>query len=109
MGAWAISLIAAVLLVLAAPASASEFKSTEYPADVLGEQEGPQELGSGIEITEQGSSPQFLEVEVALTGIHYLKLKDGLICPLNGTGTGTDGALASMPRSGRSWKKCRLT
>lgn len=181
-GAWAIFLIATTSLVLTASASASEFKATEYPADVVGEQESPssaslsfggvtvkcseflltgdlveegemqlevfptfsgcmasglsatiamegcgfrgrpsplevelscelnakitvatltceieitreQELGSGIKITEQGSSPQFLDVEVALTGIHYKKLKDGLICPLNGVGTGTDGAL----------------
>ena len=180
-GACAIFLIAAGSLALTASAFASEFKATEYPADVVGEQESPssaslsfagitvkcsefllvgdlveegetqlevfptfsgcmasglsatiamegcgfrgrpspleveltcelnakikvttltceieitreQELG-GIEITEQGSSPQFLEVEVALTGIHYLKLKDGLICPLSGTGTGTDGTL----------------
>jgi hypothetical protein len=55
-------------------------------------QVGSQEGLSGVEYVDNtGHSPVDVTVNLSVTGIKYNKVKDGIGCPLNGTGEKSDG------------------
>jgi hypothetical protein len=50
--------------------------------------QGP--IGS-VTYTNEATTPKTVKVAASVTGITYTKTEDGFLCPLNGTGTNSDG------------------
>ena len=57
----------------------------------------PQVFSGSVEVLGNTAAPaDDISILSSLTGIHYVNIKDGFLCPLNGTGERTDGTTTGL-------------
>lgn len=72
-------------------------KKIEIKAVTCEAQVPPQVFSGTVEIFNNTAAvPDDISISSSLTGIHYVNVKDGFLCPLKGTGERTDGTTTSL-------------